>query len=53
MTVNLANAGNQVVNANLTLNLGSATTMENVIGGTLNDILIGNILINRMTSLQA
>lgn len=36
----------QVVNSNLTLTLGTATTFENVIGGAMNDVLTGNALAN-------
>ena len=46
VTVKLADASPQIVNANLSLALGSGTTFENVTGGTLNDTLIGNSLGN-------
>ena len=49
VTVNLGLATAQVVNANLTLNLGSATTFENVVGGSLGDTLTGNSLANSLT----
>jgi Ca2+-binding RTX toxin-like protein len=38
----LAQATAQVINANLTLTLGSADGFENVTGGALGDILVGN-----------
>ncbi|MCY2962322.1 MAG: M10 family metallopeptidase C-terminal domain-containing protein [Planctomycetota bacterium] len=46
VTINLATATAQVVNANLSVNLGSATNFENVIGGALGDTLTGNTLAN-------
>ncbi len=49
VTVDLSNAAAQVVNAGLTLTLSSSSTMENVIGGTLNDTLTGNTLNNVLT----
>lgn len=48
VTVRLAIAANQVVNGNLTLNLGSASAIENVIGGAGNDTFTGNELSNRL-----
>lgn len=48
VTVNLG-ATSQSVSANLSLNLGSATTFERVIGSMLNDILTGNTLDNVLT----
>ncbi len=39
------------MNANLSLNLQSATTIENAVGGALNDTLIGNSLANRLSGL--
>jgi Ca2+-binding RTX toxin-like protein len=42
-------ATTQVVNANLSLTLGSATTFENVIGGGLADTLTGNSLANSLS----
>src|SRR5207253_2548161 len=42
VAINLGLATAQVVNANLTLTLGSATTFENVIGGALGDTITGN-----------
>jgi Ca2+-binding RTX toxin-like protein len=49
LAVNLGLAASQVVNANLSLTLGSATTFENVIGGGLADTLTGNTLANSLT----
>ncbi|MCP9833044.1 MULTISPECIES: FG-GAP-like repeat-containing protein [unclassified Cyanobium] len=49
ISLNLGVATSQVVNANLRLNLGSATTFENVIGGGLADRLTGNGLANRLS----
>jgi Ca2+-binding RTX toxin-like protein/subtilisin family serine protease len=48
VTVNLGLSGAQTVNANLTLNLGSDTSMERLIGGSLNDTLTGNANNNRI-----
>ena len=42
----LANAALQTVNANLAVDLNSASTFENIKGGTRNDLLIGNALAN-------
>ena len=39
VTINLGTATSQVVNTNLSLVLGLATALENVIGGLLNDTL--------------
>ena len=47
-TVNLGLTTPQVVNANLTLTLASATSIENIYGGSGNDILIGNSLNNAL-----
>jgi Ca2+-binding RTX toxin-like protein len=47
--LNLGQATSQVVNANLSLTLGSATTFENVIGGDFADTLTGNTLANSLT----
>ncbi|MEJ7595030.1 MAG: M10 family metallopeptidase C-terminal domain-containing protein, partial [Planctomycetaceae bacterium] len=47
--VNLNTASAQVVNANLSLTLTSATTFEDVIGGSGNDTLTGNASINSIT----
>lgn len=49
VTVNLGLATPQVVNANLTLTLNTATTIENATGGNGNDIIIGNTLANVLT----
>ena len=46
VSVNLAVATTQAVNANLSLNLKSASTFENVIGGSANDAITGNTLAN-------
>ena len=48
VAVNLGLATSQVVNAGLSLTLGSATTFENVIGGNLADTLTGNTLANNL-----
>ena len=48
LTVNLSNATAQVVHANLTLTLGAVDTLENVTGGSLNDVLTGNGLPNTL-----
>lgn len=44
--INLAVAATQVVNGNLSLNLKSAVKFENVIGGSVNDVITGNTLAN-------
>ncbi len=49
VTVNLSSTTAQVVNAGLTLTLASATSMNNVIGGSQNDSLTGNSLVNALT----
>ena len=49
IALNLGLATTQVVNTNLSLNLGSASTFENVIGGGLADRLTGNSLNNSLT----
>ncbi len=49
IAINLATATSQVVNAALSLILSSATTIENVLGGTLNDTFTGNSLANVLT----
>ena len=46
ITINLADATTQGVNVNLSLNLKSASTFENVIGGSGNDSITGNTLAN-------
>jgi Ca2+-binding RTX toxin-like protein len=48
IVVNLAQATLQTVNSNLKLVLGAANTVENAIGGSLNDRLRGNALSNIM-----
>ncbi|MFN9373541.1 MAG: beta strand repeat-containing protein, partial [Planctomycetaceae bacterium] len=48
VTVNLGDATNQVVNANLSLILGADNTFENVFGGSLGDWLTGNALANTL-----
>ena len=50
VSVNLGSAVNQVIHAtNLSLNLNSATTFENVIGGSRNDTLNGGDGNNTLT----
>lgn len=49
VSVDLSNAAAQVVNAGLTLTLGSSTTVENLVGGSLGDTLVGNSLNNSLT----
>jgi Ca2+-binding RTX toxin-like protein len=49
VSINLANAGSQVVNGRLSLVLGSGTTFENIVGGSLADTLIGSSLANTLT----
>ena len=48
VAVNLGLATTQVVNANLSLVLGTVDTFENATGGSLNDTLTGNALDNRL-----
>lgn len=48
VTLNLGFAATQIVNANLSLNLGSAATIENATGGSGNDVLTGNSLNNTL-----
>ena len=48
VTLNLGFAATQVVNANLSLNLGSAATIESATGGSGNDFLTGNSLNNTL-----
>jgi Ca2+-binding RTX toxin-like protein len=48
ITIDLSNAASQVINAGLTLTLSSATTIENVTGGSLNDTITGNSLDNAL-----
>jgi Ca2+-binding RTX toxin-like protein len=49
VVVDLSVAAVQTMNAGLLLNLSSSSTIENVLGGTLNDILTGNTLNNSLT----
>jgi Ca2+-binding RTX toxin-like protein len=49
VAVNLSLPGPQVVNANLTLTLGSGSLFENAAGGALGDLLTGNALSNTLT----
>ena len=50
INLNLGSTAAQTVTAgNLTLTLASATTFENVIGGSLNDTIVGNTLANSLT----
>jgi Ca2+-binding RTX toxin-like protein len=51
VTVDLSQAAAQVVNAGLILTLSSGTTIENVNGGALGDILTGNALNNTITGM--
>ena len=53
ISINLGLATDQIVNPNLSLNLASTSTFENVIGGSGNDILIGNSLNNAITAMRA
>src|SRR5207237_9540512 len=48
ITIDLGTAANQAVNANLTLALSADDVIENVVGGSLNDTLEGNLLDNRL-----
>ena len=48
VAVNIGLTTSQVVNGNLTLTLASATSMENMSGGSGNDKLIGNTLNNAL-----
>ncbi|MFN5299036.1 MAG: beta strand repeat-containing protein [Planctomycetaceae bacterium] len=50
-TVRLGDAVAQVVNANLTIQLNSASAFENVTGGMADDALYGNSLVNRIEGL--
>lgn len=49
VSLNLGSAATQVVNSNLSLNLSSASTIKKGIGGSGNDLLIGNSLANTLT----
>lgn len=46
--INLENSKNQILNSNLTVNLKSISTFENVFGGSGNDTITGNSLNNRL-----
>ncbi len=48
IAINLASAAAQVINAGLTLTLGSASAFENVIGSSLADLIVGNSLSNSL-----
>ncbi len=52
VTVNISLTTSQVVNANLTLTLASATSIEHIYGGSGNDILIGNGLNNTLNGYE-
>ena len=52
LTVNLGLTTPQVVNANLTLTLASATSIEHIYGGSGNDTLIGNSLNNTLNGYE-
>ncbi len=52
VTVNLGLTTPQVVNANLTLTLTSATSIEHIYGGSGNDTLIGNTLNNTLNGYE-
>ncbi|MCY2968767.1 MAG: M36 family metallopeptidase [Planctomycetota bacterium] len=49
VTLNLGLTTAQVVNSNLTLTLSAGSEIENVTGGSLNDVLTGNGLANALT----
>jgi len=49
VTLDLSLATEQVVNANLSLNLQNGSVFENATGGDGNDTLIGNALVNSLT----
>jgi Ca2+-binding RTX toxin-like protein len=48
VTLNLGVATTQIVNANLSLNLGAVNTFENATGGSGNDVLTGSSLANQL-----
>lgn len=48
ISVDLSNTASQVVHANLSLTLSSATAFENVTGGSLGDTIVGNSLANSL-----
>ena len=49
ITVNLGTSLTQGIHNNRTLKLNSASTFENLTGGSANDILLGNALSNQLT----
>ena len=49
VSLSLGSAATQIVHRNLSLNLSSSVTFEKAIGGSGNDILIGNSLANTLT----
>jgi Ca2+-binding RTX toxin-like protein len=49
VVVNLGSIAVQPVHLNRTLRLNSVSTLENAMGGTGNDTLLGNVLANRLT----
>ena len=49
VTVDLSRTALQVVNSNLSLTLSSDSNIESVTGGSLDDVLIGNAVANRLT----
>ncbi|MFN9717319.1 MAG: M10 family metallopeptidase C-terminal domain-containing protein, partial [Planctomycetota bacterium] len=49
VTLNLGSAANQYIHTNRTIRLSSASTFENVVGGSGNDSLTGNALANVLT----
>ena len=49
VAIDLSQATAQVVNSNLTLTLSSGSTIENAVGGALNDTLTGNVLVNTLS----
>lgn len=48
VSVNLGTTGNQTVSTGLTLNLNSATSIENVVGSQYGDSITGNSLANNL-----
>ena len=51
LVLNLGLSSSQILNANLSLSLGSGNTFENAFGGKRHDTLIGNALANRLVGL--
>jgi Ca2+-binding RTX toxin-like protein len=49
LSLDLGTAAAQVVHVNLSLELGSSATFENIVGGSGNDTLTGNSLANTLT----